>query len=199
MPGELRNYHVLMRGDIRMKRLIPLVFLALPMALFAQGFRDQETAMLKKFGLNDSQVAQVFDIQSKTRTTVRQDAVQTQLLHAQMAKALLPASPNMQEVNGYITQIAQTRADMMKALVGARVQLRQIIGEDNFPVYARFLRDRMDPWHRRALLMHRPGAWDGDGPMTGPGAPRGGSGYMMGRGAWSSGPMVGPGDDELGQ
>ena len=168
-----------------MKRLIPLVFLALPMALFAQGFRDQETAMLKKFGLNDSQVAQVFDIQTKTRTTVRQDAVQTRLLHAQMEKALLPANPNLQDVNGYITQIAQTRADMMKAFVGAGVQLRQIIGEDNFPVYARFMRERMGPWHRR-VTMHRPdggGAWSGDGPARG--------GSMMGPGAWGNGPMMG--------
>jgi hypothetical protein len=172
-----------------MKRLIPLVFLALPMALFAQGFRDQETAMLKKFGLNDSQVAQVFDIQTKTRATMRQDAVQVQLLHAQMRKALLPANPNLQEVNGYITQMAQTRADMMKAFVGAGVQLRQIIGEDNFPVYTRFLRDRMGPWHRRALLMHRPNVGDdqGDGPGAAPGA---GRHPMMG---------FGFGDDDFGQ
>jgi hypothetical protein len=139
-----------------MKRLVPLVFLVLPMALFAQGLRDQETTMLKKLGLNDSQIAQIFDIQTKTRAAVRQDAVQIRLLHAQMQKALLPASPNMQDVNSDITQIAQARADMMKTLVGADVQLRQIIGEDNFPAYSRLLRDRTAPWHRRVSLMSRP-------------------------------------------
>jgi len=33
-------------------------------------------------------------------------------------------APNMQEVNGYIAQMAQTRADMIKAFISARVQLR---------------------------------------------------------------------------
>ena len=116
-----------------MKRLIPFLFLLLPMALFAQSPKDKETTMLKKLGLNDSQVVQVLDIQGKTEATIRQDAVQLRLLHAQMDKALLPTTPNMQEVNGYVTQMGQTRADMMKAFVGARVQLRQIIGDDNFP------------------------------------------------------------------
>ena len=124
-----------------MKRLIPILFLVLPLAAFTQSLmspKAQETELLKSFGLNDSQIAQVFDIQDKTRATIKQDAVELRLLHAQLEKALLPASPNMQDVNGYISQMAQTRADSMKALVGARVQLRQIIGDDNFPAYARF-------------------------------------------------------------
>jgi hypothetical protein len=68
--------------------------------------------------------------------------VQLRLLHAQLDKALLPANPDMQEVNGYIDQIAQARSDLLKALVGARVELRQIIGEKNYPAFSRFL------WHR---------------------------------------------------
>ena len=125
-----------------MKRIITILFLVLPVALFAQGAKDRETALLKKFGLSDSQITQVFDIQDQTRATISQDAVQLRLLHAQMEKALLPANPDMQEVNGYIDQIGQTRSDLMKALVGARVELRQIIGEKNFPAFSRFL------WHR---------------------------------------------------
>ncbi|GEM_PF-2036137 len=160
-----------------MKRLIPLVFLVLPMALFAQSPRDHETNMLKKFGLNESQINQVFDIQTRTRATVRQDVVQIRLLHAQMEKALLPASPNMQDVNGYISQIAQTRGDMMKAFVGARVQLRQIIGEDNFPLYSRFIRQGFGMEHRRFFEMRRPGA---QGMMGDDGPTPGGYGTMMG-------------------
>jgi hypothetical protein len=131
---------------LQMKRLVPVLFLLLPMALFAQDMKspkNRETALLKGFGLTDTQITQVFDIQKTTRMTARQDLVQVRLLRAQIAKALFPASPNMQEVNGYITQIAQTRSDMMKAFVGARVQLRQIIGEDNFPAYARFIMHQM--------------------------------------------------------
>ena len=124
-----------------MKRLIAILFLILPVALFAQGSKDRETSLLKKFGLSDAQIAQVFEIQDQTRATIRQDAVQLRLLRAQLEKALLPASPDMQEVNGYIDQIGQTRSELMKALVGARVELRQIIGEKNFPAFVRFL------WH----------------------------------------------------
>ena len=165
-----------------MKRFFPLLLLLLPAALFAQSPgtppmlwtpKSQETVLLKGFGLSDAQVAQVFDIQDKTRTTLRQDAVQLRLLRAQMDKALLPDTPNMNDVNGFITQIAQTRADMMKAFTGARVQLKQLIGPDNFPVYTRFIRrglqDRVMMRPRRA------------GPGTGPGG-------MMGPQAYDSGP-----------
>lgn len=127
-----------------MKRFIPLVFLILPAALFAQGPKEQETAFLKRLGLNDSQVTQILDIQNRTRATIRQDRVDLQLLHAQMEKALLPSNPNMQEVNGYIAQMAQTHADLMKTSLSARIQLRQIIGDDNLPVYSRYMKHRYD-------------------------------------------------------
>ena len=75
-----------------MKRLIPLLFvLLLPTALFAQSQPSHETKMLTQAGLNDTQIAQVMDIQKKTMTTVRQDRVHVRLLKAEMAVALLPA------------------------------------------------------------------------------------------------------------
>jgi hypothetical protein len=163
-----------------MKRLLPFLFLLLPIAVFAQSPmspKGQETAMLKGFGLNDTQIAQVFDIQDKTRATARQDAVQLRLLSAQMDKALLAASPNMTDVNNYITQISQTRADLMKTFVGARVQLRQIIGDDNFPVYSRFIMRGL-AGNRGVGQVQRPGA----------GGMRGGNGGMMGGQAY--GPMM---------
>jgi hypothetical protein len=162
-----------------MRRFIPFLFLLLPVALFAQSPREQETTMLKKLGLNDSQVAQVLDIQGKTQSTIRQDAVQLRLLRAQMEKALLPAAPNMQEVNGYITQIAQTQADEMKAFVSGRVQLRQIIGDENFPVYTRFIMRG----YGTGMSSNRAGAagmMDGDGPMMGAGGGMMSGGGMMG-------------------
>jgi hypothetical protein len=172
-----KKYHQQHEEGTLMKRLIPVLFLLLPVVLFAQDAqspKDRESAMLKKWGLNDSQSAQVFDIQKSTMMTMRQDFVQMRLLRAQMAKALLPASPNMQEVNGYITQIAQTRADMMKAFVGARVQLRQIIGDDNFPAYSRFIMRMHKHWfghyrsfHRMDLQRPAGSMNGGDGPMMG--------------------------------
>lgn len=123
-----------------MKRLIPFFFmLVLPTALFAQNQAGGETKMLKQFGLDDTQISQVMDIQKKTMTTVRQGLVHIRLLKAQMAQDLLPAKVDMQAVNDLINQEAQTRADMQKAFVGARVQLRQIMGDDNFRMYVRHL------------------------------------------------------------
>jgi len=165
-----------------MKRLIPFLLLVVPLAAFAQSPgpaspKARETELLKGFGLSDAQVAQVFDIQDKTRATVRQDAVQLRLLRAQMDKALLPVSPSMTDVNGYITQIAQTRADLMKAFVGARVQLRQIIGDDNFPVYRQFIMRGAGFRGARGQPL-RPGA----GRMMGGAAAPGGGTGMMGSG-----------------
>lgn len=119
-----------------MKRFIPLLFLlVLPTVLFAQGQPSRETKMLKRIGLNDAQISQVMDIQKKTMTTVRQDMVHIRLLKAQVAQALLPATVDTQAVNNLIDQESQTSADMQKALVGARIQLRQIMGDDIFRMY----------------------------------------------------------------
>ena len=105
------------------------------------------------FGLNDTQISQVMDIQKKTMTTMRQDRVHIRLLEAKMAQALLPANVDMQAVNNLITQEAQTRADIQKARVGARVQLRQIMGDDIFHMYGRHLmamhRQHFRSWGRR--------------------------------------------------
>ena len=161
-----------------MKRSILFLFLILPAALFAQSPKEQETAMLKKLGLNDSQISQVLEIQNRTQAAIRQDRVEIQLLQAQMEKALLPSSPNMQEVNGYITQMTQTHADMMKAFIGARVQLRQIIGEDNLPVYFRFIRHRYD-FERPRGISDLQGRMQ-EGMMSGSDSMMGANGSMMG-------------------
>jgi hypothetical protein len=134
-----------------MKRLMLLLsVLALPAALFAQGQPSHEAKMLTQFGLNDTQVSQVMDIQKKTIATVRQDRVHIRLLKAQMAQALLPVKVDMQAVNDLITQEAQTRADIQKTLVSARVQLRQIMGDDIFYMYLR---------HIRAMYRHHFHGW----------------------------------------
>ena len=154
-----------------MKRLLPLFFgLVLPAVLFAQGQPRSETTMLKQLGLDDNQVSQVMDIQKKTMATVRQDRVHIRLLKAQMAQDLLPAKVDMQAMNDLINQEAQTRADMQKALIGARVQLRQIMGDDNFRLYLRHL-----------MAMHRLRFRDRNGGQWGERMPRDG-GYPMDRG-----------------
>ena len=127
-----------------MKRLLPVLFaLVLPMAGFAQSAQGPEQRMLKQLGLSDAQVSQVMDIQGKTRTSMRANAVQLRLLRAQLDKALLPATVDMQGVNTLITQIGQVRVDMQKTMVAARVQLRQIMGDDAFHSYTRFIRREM--------------------------------------------------------
>jgi hypothetical protein len=67
---------------------------------------------------------------------------QNGLLKAQIAQDLLPAKVDMQAVNDLISQEAQTRADLQKSLVGAKVQVRQIMGDDNFRIYFRHIKAR---------------------------------------------------------
>ncbi len=127
-----------------MKRLIPALFLALPVALFAQApAGTQESAMLKKFGLDDVQIAMVFGIQDSTREAMKGDAVQLRLLHNQMENALRLTHPDREAVNGYLSRIAERRADLLKTFVGARLQLRQIIGDEHFRLYARLMAHRL--------------------------------------------------------
>jgi hypothetical protein len=138
-----------------MKRILPVFFaLILPMAGFAQSAQGPEAKMLKQLGLTDAQVSQVMDIQGKTRTGVRADAVQLRLLRAQLDKALLPSTVDMQGVNTLITQMGQVRVDMQKTLVAARVQLRQIMGDDSFRAYTRYIRRERSAGYGGAM---RPG------------------------------------------
>jgi hypothetical protein len=163
-----------------MKRVVPfLLALLLPVAVFAQTPQSAQAKMLKQLGLNDGQVSQVIDIQGKTMTSARADGVQLRLLRAQLDKALLPASPDMQAVNGIIAQIGQTRVDLQKTLVAARVQLRQIMGDDNFRAYMRHVRRSfgMADNMRRGMRGHALG--DVYGPMGGDG-PDGASEWTQG-------------------
>ena len=138
-----------------MKRFAVLALaLAIPSALFAGSLAGPEKKVFERLGLNDAQTAQVMEIRGTTEATVRQDAVQIRLLRAQMEKALLPApaAVDMQAVNGLINQMAQARADIQKTLVGAGLQLRQIMGDDAFRAYMRHMRREF----RHGVMMRRP-------------------------------------------
>ena len=164
-----------------MKRVLPiLLVLFLPIAAFAQTPQSAQTKMLKQLGLNEAQVSQVLDIQSKTMTTARADGVQLRLLRAQLDKALLPASPDMAAVNGIIAQIGQTRVDLQKTVVAAKVQLRQIMGDDNYHVYMRHVRQSFGMHLRRGMWGR---GFENDGPMGGGRMMDGGPGQDYSRGS----------------
>jgi hypothetical protein len=136
-----------------MKRIFPVVALSLlfiPLMAFAQNQQSPNAAALKKLGLSDAQVTQVMDVQKKTQDLVRQDSVSLRLIRDKIDQALLPANPDVKAVNGLVDQAAQTRAEMQKALLGARIQLRQIMGDDNYRQYIR----SFGRFHRR---MNGPG------------------------------------------
>jgi hypothetical protein len=152
-----RQYHGIYHAEVElMKRLaVFLLLCALPAALFAQGRQSSEKQTLQQLGLNDGQITQVIDIQGKVRATLRADAVQLRLLRAQMDKALLaaPASVDMQAVNGFISQMSLARTDIQKTLVGAQLQLRQIMGDDGFRVFMHRVRGEL----RHGFMDRRPG------------------------------------------
>jgi hypothetical protein len=127
-----------------MKRIaLTLMLVLLPLALFAQAQQAPGRKMLQQLGLTDSQISQVLDIQTRTREALRQDAAQTRLLRAQIDKAMVANTVDMQAVNGLVDQLAQARAGMQKTFLAARVQLQQIMGPDNFRVYLRHMRQQV--------------------------------------------------------
>lgn len=126
-----------------MKRIALMTLMALlPLALFAQAQQAPERKMLQRLGLTDSQVSQVLDIQGRTRDALRQGAAQVRLLRAQIDKAMVASTVDMQAVNGLVDQLAQARAGMQKTFLAARVQLQQIMGPDNMRIYMRGMRQQ---------------------------------------------------------
>jgi periplasmic protein CpxP/Spy len=127
-----------------MKRIALMTLMVLlPLALFAQAQQAPERKMLQQLGLTDSQVSQVMDIQTRTRDTLRQDAAQVRLLRAQIDKAMVASTVDMQAVNGLVDQLSQARAGMQKTFLAARVQLQQIMGPDNMRLYMRNMRQQL--------------------------------------------------------
>lgn len=182
-----------------MKRLVlVLVVLALPIAAFAQSAprQSREATFLKQqLGMNDSQVSQVLSIQKSTFDAVRNDRVHLRLLRAEIAEALLPQTVDQGKVNNLIDQVARTRADMEKSLIGARIQLRSIMGDQAYWTYMRFVRQRMLQRHTRQAGRF------GDGvPLPpSPGAPQmwrrlpNPGGFDPGFGGGQFSPWMGPG------
>ncbi len=130
--------------------------LFVPALMFAQTQAARDTAALKKLGLSDAQVTQVLDIQNKTQAIVQKDRVSLRLSRDQIDQALLAANPDIKAINTLVDQASQTRADMQKALLGARVQLRQIMGADNLQAYMKAIRGRQrknvpgrQPWRQQ--------------------------------------------------
>jgi Spy/CpxP family protein refolding chaperone len=127
-----------------MKRLALATLLVLmPLAVFAQAQQGPENRMLKQLGLTDAQVTQVLDIQAKTREAMRQDAAQARLLRAQIEKAMVAGTVDMQAVNALVDQLSQARAAAQKTFLAARLQLRQIMGPDKLQEYMRHLRQQL--------------------------------------------------------
>ena len=142
-----------------MKRsLIVLVAVLLPAAIFAQAQGQGQgrdpmrnvNGMLKGFGLTDDQIAQVQTIEKSAREAVRADFTHIRLVQAQIAEALLPANPDAQAINALIEKKGQFRVEIDKTLMTARIQLKGIMGNDNFAKYESALKERM-----RSRFEHR--------------------------------------------
>lgn len=143
-----------------MQKLVIVALVTLiPLTLFAQvptskpmdpyPTKDRQMALLKSFKLSDVQIAQILNIEKTTRSAVQGDFAHIKLLNAQIRVALLPsnANPDLQAIDKLIDQKTQFRADAEKAFAAAKVQLTQIMGEDNF---SRFLHV-----HRRHMPKRR--------------------------------------------
>jgi len=127
-----------------MKRSLMAVFaLVIPAMAFAQGRMGGENGLLKGFGLDDTQISQVTAIEKSTRAAVRADFTHIRLIRAQIAEALLPATPDVQAINALIDKKGELRTDIEKNLMSARIQLVKIMGDENYATFARFVMDRI--------------------------------------------------------
>jgi Spy/CpxP family protein refolding chaperone len=127
-----------------MKRMaLAAVLVLMPLAVFAQARQSPGERMLRQLGLTDAQVTQVLDIEAKTRDAMRQDAAQVRLLRAQINKAMVASTVDMQAVNALVDQLSQARGAAQKTFLAARVQLAQIMGPDKLREYMRNLRQQL--------------------------------------------------------
>jgi len=175
-----------------MKRFLPVIFaLLLPAALFAQGHpKMDETSMLKGFGLTDAQITQVQTIEKSTREAVRADFTHIRLVQAQIAEALLPGAkgPDVQAINALIDRKGQFRTDIDKVLMSASLQLRQIMGDEHFAQYRRFVMSEMRSRFRRVGPQRSSGMM-GPQAMTGGMPPMEGERFQPG---WMAAPPSAP-------
>jgi septal ring factor EnvC (AmiA/AmiB activator) len=128
----------------KMKRVtLVLVFLTLlaPALLLAQDRQTRADRNLKQLGLTDSQITRVLDLQAKMENAVRQDMVHLRLIRAQIAEALLPASPDKQKINRLIDTQTQTRAELEKNLISDQLEIRKVVGEQ---IYQKMRQSRRD-------------------------------------------------------
>lgn len=157
------------------KILLVLVALAIPALVFAQSLPQREAMVLKaRLGLDDAQVTRVMAIQNRVRSRVRADVVHIRLERAELAEALLPRKVDRARIDNLIDRLEHTRAQMQKALIGARIELRQTMGDETLYAYLRFFRPPYLRIIRRAGWM-RPGRfaapggepWEGRTPWAG--------------------------------
>jgi Spy/CpxP family protein refolding chaperone len=145
-----------------MKRsLILVLVLLLPAMIFAQGMSrglsrmGDENGLLKSFGLNEAQIAQATTIEKSTRDAVRADFTHIKLVQAQIAEALLPATPDANAINALIEKKGLLRTDIAKSLMSARIQLVKIMGNENYAKFARFVMGQMRSGFGRGAMMGR--------------------------------------------
>ncbi|HUX36973.1 MAG TPA: hypothetical protein VMV44_03655 [Rectinemataceae bacterium] len=153
-----------------MKRLLVFAVAALaPAILFAQVPADRGSALYKRMGLTDSQVAQVTKIMQDTETVVRDARIHVRLLKAQIDEAILPSSakPDMEAIGKLVDQESQIRATMEKSLLSAEVQLIQIMGRDNFERYFHSLMRGFAMGEGRDGQVFRGRPMQGRGPLMG--------------------------------
>jgi hypothetical protein len=129
-----------------MKRILLFLFaLLLPLSIFAQPRQADENGLLQGFGLNDSQIAQVMDIQKTTRDLVKADLTHIRLIQAQISEAMLPANPDVAAINALIDKKGAFRSEIEKSLMSARLQLIKLVGKENADKYFNFVMRSIRP------------------------------------------------------
>ncbi len=148
-----------------MKRYLPFLFVLLfPLSIFAQPRDMDGTSLLKRLGLNDSQITQVESVQKSTEEGVRANMTHIRLVQAQIEEALLATAPDTAAINALIDRKGALRVEIEKSLMSARLQLIKLLGRDKAESYLGFVMRTLHPRFRGG-----PGMGEGMGEPMGMG------------------------------
>lgn len=128
-----------------------------------------DRARLEQLGLTQAQIQTVDTIWTRKMQEITPLQADLRVKQAQIARALVPATPNLDEVKRLMREVTDLEYQIRVKMLEAEMEVRRSVGED---VWVRMVQDRRG----------RPRLRPGTGPLMGP------SGNGPGRGPDGSGP-----------
>ena len=123
-----------------MKRILwLLLFALLPTLIYAQDLQTQARHYLSGLGVSNGEITRIVDIQTNTRTQVREAQLELNVLKAQLDQALFPMNVDMNKVQKLLDRSLGLKMKAELARIRERVEIRKILGDYKYAAYQRFM------------------------------------------------------------